>query len=39
MPKIDRWDQLPPRVRQHLMDRMRDRSISLDDLNQLRLAA
>jgi len=37
MPKIDRWDQLPPRVRQHLMDRMRDRSISLDDLNRLRL--
>ena len=37
MPKIERWDQLPGAVRQHLIDRMRDRSISLADLNQLRL--
>jgi len=37
MPKIARWDQLPGAVRQHLIDRMRDRSISLADLNQLRL--
>ena len=28
---------LPPNVRQHLIDRMRDRSISIADLNQLRL--
>ena len=37
MPKIASWDNLPQNVRQHLVDRMRDRSISIDDLNQLRL--
>ncbi len=37
MPKIESWQQLPPRVRQHLIDRMHDRSITLTDLNQLRL--
>jgi hypothetical protein len=37
MPKIERWDQLPGAVRQHLIDRMRGRSISLADLNQMRL--
>ena len=36
MPKIDTWDKLPPAVRQHLIDRMRDRSISIADLNELR---
>ena len=37
MPRISRWSDLPPNVRQHLVDRMRDRSISISDLNQLRL--
>jgi hypothetical protein len=37
MPKIERWSNLPPNVRQHLVDRMRDRAISIADLNQLRL--
>lgn len=37
MPKIERWDSLPENVRNHLVDRMRDRSISIADLNQLRL--
>jgi len=37
MPRIAPWDKLPPNVRQHLIDRMRDRAISLADLNQLRL--
>lgn len=37
MPKIGTWDHLPEGVRQHLIDRMRDRSISVDDLNQLRV--
>jgi hypothetical protein len=37
MPRIARWDNLPEGVRQHLIDRMRDRAISLADLNQLRL--
>ena len=37
MPRIAPWDNLPPNVRQHLIDRMHDRAISLSDLNQLRL--
>jgi hypothetical protein len=37
MPRIENWDKLPPNVRQHLIDRMRDRAISTADLNQLRL--
>jgi len=36
MPKIECWDNLPEGVRQHLIDRMRDRAISIADLNQLR---
>lgn len=37
MPQIESWSRLPQAVRDHLIDRMRDRKISLDDLNQLRL--
>jgi len=37
MPKIENWDNLPPAVRQHLIDRMHDRSVGIADLNQLRL--
>ena len=37
MPRIESWDNLPANVRQHLMDRMRERAISIADLNQLRL--
>ena len=37
MPKIETWDNLPAGVRQHLIDRMRERAISIADLNQLRL--
>lgn len=37
MPKIENWSRLPPALRDHLIDRMRDRQISLTDLNQLRL--
>jgi hypothetical protein len=37
MPKIESWGNLPPGVRQHLIDRMRDRAINIPDLNQLRL--
>jgi len=29
MPKIERWNNLPPNVRQHLIDRMRDRTRKL----------
>ena len=37
MPKIENWDNLPAGVRQHLIDRMRDRAIRIAGLNQLRL--
>jgi len=37
MPQLERWDNLPAAVRQHLIERMRDRAISVSDLNQLRL--
>ena len=37
MPKIATWSQLPAAVRNHLIERMRDRNITLDDLNKLRL--
>ncbi|HKW64797.1 MAG TPA: hypothetical protein VJN89_19745 [Candidatus Acidoferrum sp.] len=37
MPRIARWAELPENVRQHLLDRMRDRAITISDLNQLRL--
>jgi hypothetical protein len=35
MPKIP-WNNLPPGIRQHLIDRLHDRAIDLADLNQLR---
>ena len=37
MPRIESWDNLPANVRQHLVDRMRERAITIADLNQLRL--
>jgi hypothetical protein len=37
MPRLSRWGNLPPGVRQQLIDRMRDRAISIDDPNRLRL--
>ena len=37
MPKIDIWANFPEALRQHLVDRMRDRSITLSDLNDLRV--
>ncbi len=37
MPQIETWSRLPLAVRDHLVERMRDRNISLEDLNQLRL--
>ena len=37
MPKIEGWSNLPFAVRQHLVDRMHDRSLNVSDLNQLRL--
>jgi hypothetical protein len=37
MPQLERWGNLPEAVRHHLIERMRDRAISLSDLNELRL--
>jgi hypothetical protein len=37
MPQIETWPHLPVALREHLVERMHDRNISLDDLNQLRL--
>jgi hypothetical protein len=37
MPRIARWRDLPAGVREHLMERMNERAISVADLNQLRL--
>ncbi len=37
MPQIESWPRIPAAIRDHLIERMRDRNISLDDLNQLRI--
>ena len=37
MPQIESWPRFPAAIRDHLVERMRDRNISLDDLNRLRL--
>ena len=37
MPKLERWPKIPAPVRAHLIERMRDRNITVDDLNRLRL--
>lgn len=36
MPQIESWPRIPAPIRNHLIERMRDRNINLDDLNQLR---
>jgi hypothetical protein len=37
VPQIETWPRFPAAIRDHLVERMRDRKISLQDLNQLRL--
>jgi hypothetical protein len=37
MPQIETWSRLPAALRDHLVERMHERSIGLQDLNQLRL--
>lgn len=37
MPQIASWSKMPAAIRQHLIERMYDRNIGLDDLNRLRL--
>ena len=37
MPQIETWPRLPVAIREHLVERMRDRKINISDLNLLRL--
>jgi hypothetical protein len=37
MPQIETWPRFPVAIREHWIERMRDRKIGLDDLNQLRI--
>ena len=37
MPQIETWPRIPVAIRDHLVTRMHDRNISLDDLNRLRI--
>ena len=37
MPQIASWSKMPAAIRQHLIERMHERNIGLDDLNRLRL--
>jgi hypothetical protein len=37
VPQIENWSRLPSAIREHLVERMGDRNITLDDLNKLRL--
>lgn len=37
MPHLAPWDQFPAALQQHLIERMRERSISLEDLHRLQM--
>ena len=37
MPQIEIWSRIPVAIRDHLVERMHDRNINLDDLNCLRI--
>jgi hypothetical protein len=37
MPHIEIWARFPAAIREHLIERMRDRKISIEDLNRLRI--
>jgi len=37
MPQIELWSRFPTAIRDHLVERMRDRRIGVDDLNRLSL--
>jgi len=37
MPQIETWPRIPAAIRDHLIERMRDRNISIKDLNDLRV--
>jgi hypothetical protein len=37
MPQIETWPRIPAAIRDHHVERMHDRNLSLADLNQLRI--
>jgi len=37
MPPIETWSRIPSAIRDHLVERMHDRHIRIEDLNRLRL--
>jgi hypothetical protein len=37
MPHIETWSRIPHAIREHLIERMRERNIRIEDLNGLRL--
>jgi len=37
MPHLKTWRELPPGIREHLIERMRDRSLRVTDLNKLQI--
>jgi len=37
VPQIETWSRIPAAIREHLVERMHDRKIGLDDLNRLRI--
>jgi hypothetical protein len=37
MPQIETWPRIPAPICNHLIERMLDRNINLDDLNRLRV--
>jgi hypothetical protein len=37
MPQVETWPRIPVVIRDHLIERMRDRNIGVEDLNRLRL--
>jgi len=37
VPQIETWSRLPSAIREHLVDRMHGRNISVADLNRLRV--
>ena len=37
MPHIETWSRIPHAIRAHLIERMRDRNIRIEDLNRMRL--
>jgi hypothetical protein len=37
MATIEKWSRIPPGIRAHLLERMHERGIKVEDLNYLRL--